>query len=139
MSQLGKKRAILSRVFKKELKDDLTSARHLIEDDPYLDVHIDGNVESCLYLEAWGIPEDMDQVGSVGSMVYTFRNRHLKGLSQVSLELIEEECRFYRNLARLGDVLANEDKFTKDVDFTQVPKDVMIDALAQVQVSFLVL
>ena len=42
MSQLGKKRAILQQAFRKELKDDMTSARHLIEDDPYLDVHIDG-------------------------------------------------------------------------------------------------
>ena len=76
----------------------------------------------------------MDQVGSVGSMVYTLRNRHLKGLCQVSLDIIEEECSFYRNLARLGDVLTKEDTFTKDVDFTQVPNDVMTDAIAQVQV-----
>lgn len=78
----------------------------------------------------------MEQVGSVGSMVYTLRNRHLKGLSQVCLELIEEECSFYRNLARLGDVLANEDKFTKNVDFSQVSEEVMTDALGQVQVIF---
>jgi hypothetical protein len=76
----------------------------------------------------------MDQVGSVGSMVYTLRNRHLKGLSQVSLKIIEEECSFYRILARLGDVLAKEDTFTKDVDFSQVPNDIMTDALCQVQV-----
>jgi hypothetical protein len=44
LSYIGKKRAILQKVFsKKEFKDDLTSARHLIEDDPYLDVHIEGN------------------------------------------------------------------------------------------------
>jgi hypothetical protein len=54
MSQLGKKRAILSRVFKRELKDDLTSARHLIEDDPYLDVHIDGIVLTVLIFRSLG-------------------------------------------------------------------------------------
>ena len=45
-SHMGKKRAIMRKIFAfKELKDDLTSARHLIEDDPYLEVSIDGNVD----------------------------------------------------------------------------------------------
>ena len=42
-SHTGKKRAILRRVLcQKEAREDLTTARHLIEDDPYLDVHIEG-------------------------------------------------------------------------------------------------
>jgi hypothetical protein len=68
-------------------------------------------------------------------MVYTLRNRHLRGLSQVGLGFIEEECSFYRTLARLGDVLAGEDTFTKDIDFSQIPSEIMSDATLQVQVD----
>ncbi len=84
--------------------------------------------------EAWGIPEDMDQVGSVGSMVHTLRNRHLKGLGQLALRIIEEECSFYRTLSQLGDILSGDDSFTKHIDFSRIPNDIMNDVNSQIQV-----
>ena len=79
----------------------------------------------------------MDQVGSVGSMVYTLRNRHLKGLSQLSLNMIEEECSFYRTLSQLGDILSGDDSFTNHIDFSQIPHDIISDASSQIQVNMI--
>jgi hypothetical protein len=89
-----------------------------------------------IFLEAWGVPEHVDQVRDIDSMVYTLRNRQLRGLTQEAMVMIEDEGERFRKLAQLGDLIQGEDIFNQDMDFKDVPEDVLDAAISSVQVRF---
>jgi hypothetical protein len=68
-------------------------------------------------------------------MVYTLRNRQLRGLTQEAMAMVEEEGERFRNLAQLGDLIQGEDTFNQDIDFKDVPEDVLDAAISSVQVQ----
>ena len=84
--------------------------------------------ESKLWVDAWALPDTMEQVRSIESMVHTLRSRHLRGLAEVAMEMIETDASLYRLLSRLGDWVQDQDVPTKPENSEENSPDVLSTA-----------
>ena len=79
----------------------------------------------------------MEQVRSVDSMVHTLRSRHLRGLAEVAMEMIETDASLYRLLSRLGDWVQDQDvKQENPGNPEESSSDVLSTAQEDIQVLF---
>ncbi|KAJ3091275.1 hypothetical protein HK102_001127 [Quaeritorhiza haematococci] len=112
VTKVGKKRAI-----SKKSKRRRTTPISDDEESPYNGISIE---------EIWAHPEKPDDVKHCKSHVHTLENRSIKTLADITMEMIEKEHLYNRQVSRFANIVQQDDPLYQDLKFEdEIPNDVL--------------